>query len=190
VATKLTCWKTSFEASGRGGHGARNSRLSRRRQGSLSRRRVVHTIAGYQETNVGQYAAELRKAGFAALTCDSFAARGTTGLASSRSGPAVAPTPRCNHIAVGVSGCVCLLIAHGFAPLAVMSPAVPRAACRRRTILSDGSLKKSRLGDGVQTELPGFFLASHQNFVRQPERSLVSPVARAGVVVFLKARTT
>ena len=53
---------------------------------------VVHTIAGYQETNEGQYAAELRKAGFATLTYDSFAARGTSGLASSRSGPGLWPT--------------------------------------------------------------------------------------------------
>jgi dienelactone hydrolase len=48
---------------------------------------VVHTIAGYSDANEGQYAAELRKAGFATLTYDSFAARGTTGLAQSRSGP-------------------------------------------------------------------------------------------------------
>jgi hypothetical protein len=59
---------------------------------------VVHTIAGYQEANEGQYAAELRKAGFATLTYDSFAARGTTGLVSSRSGPGLwpMPTPRCD----------------------------------------------------------------------------------------------
>jgi hypothetical protein len=48
---------------------------------------VVHTIAGYSDANEGQYAAELRKVGFATLTYDSFAARGTTGLAQSRSGP-------------------------------------------------------------------------------------------------------
>jgi hypothetical protein len=42
---------------------------------------VVHTIAGYLDANEGQYAAELRKAGFATLTYDSFAARKTTGLA-------------------------------------------------------------------------------------------------------------
>jgi dienelactone hydrolase len=52
---------------------------------------VVHTIAGYREDNEGQYAAELRKAGFATLTYDSFAARGTTGLALSRSGPGLWP---------------------------------------------------------------------------------------------------
>jgi dienelactone hydrolase len=36
---------------------------------------IVHTIAGYQESNEGWYAAELRKAGFATLTYDSPAAR-------------------------------------------------------------------------------------------------------------------
>ncbi len=53
---------------------------------------VVHTIAGYLEANEGQYAAELRKAGYATLTYDSFAARGTTGVALSRSGPGLWPT--------------------------------------------------------------------------------------------------
>ena len=52
---------------------------------------VVHTIGGYLETNEGQYAAELRKAGFATLTYDSFAARGTTGIALARSGPGLWP---------------------------------------------------------------------------------------------------
>src|SRR5262245_48936421 len=42
---------------------------------------VVHAIAGYRDTNEGYVAAELRKAGFATLTYDSFAARGTTGTA-------------------------------------------------------------------------------------------------------------
>jgi dienelactone hydrolase len=53
---------------------------------------VIHTIAGYLEANEGQYAAELRKAGYATLTYDSFAARGTTGVALSRSGPGLWPT--------------------------------------------------------------------------------------------------
>jgi dienelactone hydrolase len=53
---------------------------------------VVHTIAGYLDANEGQYAAELRKAGFATLTYDSFAARKTTGLALSRSGPGLWPS--------------------------------------------------------------------------------------------------
>jgi dienelactone hydrolase len=53
---------------------------------------VVHSIAGYIDANEGRYAAELRKAGFATLTYDSFAARGTTGLALSRSGPGLWPT--------------------------------------------------------------------------------------------------
>src|SRR5882757_5097126 len=48
---------------------------------------VLHTVAGYIETNEGRYAAELRKAGFATLTYDSFAARGTTGTALSRASP-------------------------------------------------------------------------------------------------------
>ena len=42
---------------------------------------VVHTLAGYRDANEGYVAAELRKAGFATLTYDSFAARGTTGNA-------------------------------------------------------------------------------------------------------------
>jgi dienelactone hydrolase len=46
---------------------------------------VVHTIGGYREANEGYAAAELRKSGFATLTYDSFAARGTTGLVMSRS---------------------------------------------------------------------------------------------------------
>lgn len=53
---------------------------------------VAHTIAGYLEANEGQYAAELRKAGYATLTYDSFAARGTTGIALSRSGPGLWPS--------------------------------------------------------------------------------------------------
>jgi dienelactone hydrolase len=46
---------------------------------------IVHTIAGYRDANEGYVAAELRKAGFATLTYDSFAARGTTGAALSGS---------------------------------------------------------------------------------------------------------
>ena len=42
---------------------------------------IVHTIAGYRDANEGYAPAELRKAGFATLTYDSFAARGTTGAA-------------------------------------------------------------------------------------------------------------
>jgi len=37
---------------------------------------IVHTIAGYLPSNEGWHAAEFRKAGFATLTYDSFAARG------------------------------------------------------------------------------------------------------------------
>jgi dienelactone hydrolase len=50
---------------------------------------VVHTIGGYQEANEGWYAAELRKAGFATLTYDSFAARGLSEAAilASDAGP-------------------------------------------------------------------------------------------------------
>ena len=40
---------------------------------------VVHSIAGYRDANEGYVAAQFRKAGFATLTYDSFAARGTTG---------------------------------------------------------------------------------------------------------------
>jgi dienelactone hydrolase len=46
---------------------------------------VVHALSGYRDTNEGYVAAELRKAGFATLTYDSFAARGTTGQAISGS---------------------------------------------------------------------------------------------------------
>src|ERR1700736_596069 len=42
---------------------------------------VVHGLGGYRDANEGYAAAELRKAGFATLTYDSFAARGTTGAA-------------------------------------------------------------------------------------------------------------
>jgi dienelactone hydrolase len=42
---------------------------------------VVHGLGGYRDANEGLVAAELRKAGFATLTYDSFAARGTTGAA-------------------------------------------------------------------------------------------------------------
>jgi len=44
---------------------------------------VVHTLGGYRDANEGYAAAELRKSGFATLTYDSFAARGTTGAAMS-----------------------------------------------------------------------------------------------------------
>jgi dienelactone hydrolase len=53
---------------------------------------VVHTVAGYLDSNEGQYAALLRKAGFATLTYDSFAARGSTGVALARSGPGMWPS--------------------------------------------------------------------------------------------------
>jgi fermentation-respiration switch protein FrsA (DUF1100 family) len=53
---------------------------------------VVHTVAGYIEANEGQYAAELRKAGFATLTYDGFAARGSTGTALARSGSGLWPS--------------------------------------------------------------------------------------------------
>jgi len=46
---------------------------------------VVHGLGGYRDAHEGQIAAELRKAGFATLTYDSFAARGTTGQALSAS---------------------------------------------------------------------------------------------------------
>jgi dienelactone hydrolase len=53
---------------------------------------VVHSISGYRKDNEGYYAAELRKAGFATLTYDGFAARGSTGVALARSGPGVWPS--------------------------------------------------------------------------------------------------
>src|SRR5262249_34661925 len=46
---------------------------------------VLHTISGYRDANEGYVAAELRNAGFATLTFDSFVARGTTGEAFSAS---------------------------------------------------------------------------------------------------------
>src|SRR5882724_2074770 len=42
---------------------------------------VVHGLGGYRDANEGYVAVELRKVGFATLTYDSFAARGTTGAA-------------------------------------------------------------------------------------------------------------
>jgi dienelactone hydrolase len=42
---------------------------------------VVHGLGGYRDANEGYVAAELRKSGFATVTYDSFAARGTTGAA-------------------------------------------------------------------------------------------------------------
>lgn len=42
---------------------------------------VLHTLAGYRDAHEGYIAAGLRKIGFATLTYDSFAARGTTGAA-------------------------------------------------------------------------------------------------------------
>ncbi len=50
----------------------------------------MHTLAGYRDVNEGYAAAELRKAGFATLTYDSFASRGTTGMVLSAS-PAYLP---------------------------------------------------------------------------------------------------
>ncbi len=53
---------------------------------------VIHTVGGYRDDNEGQYAAELRRAGFATLTYDSFAARGTTGIALAQAGPGLWPS--------------------------------------------------------------------------------------------------
>lgn len=53
---------------------------------------VVHTIGGYQESNEGWHAAQFRKAGFATLTYDSFAARGMSAasVVALREGPPLA----------------------------------------------------------------------------------------------------
>jgi dienelactone hydrolase len=53
---------------------------------------VVHTFGGYLESNEGWHAAQLRKAGFATLTYDSFAARGMSeaSMVASREGPPMA----------------------------------------------------------------------------------------------------
>ncbi len=51
---------------------------------------IVHGLGGYRDDNEGYVAAELRKSGFATLTYDSFAARGTTGAAMQGS-PAYLP---------------------------------------------------------------------------------------------------
>jgi dipeptidyl aminopeptidase/acylaminoacyl peptidase len=50
---------------------------------------IVHTIGGYQESNEGWHAAAFRRAGFATLTYDSFAARGlsTAAVIAARPGP-------------------------------------------------------------------------------------------------------
>src|SRR5262249_43326382 len=47
---------------------------------------IVHTLGGYLESNEGWFAAEFRKAGFASLTYDSFAARKTDASAGARPG--------------------------------------------------------------------------------------------------------
>jgi dienelactone hydrolase len=52
---------------------------------------VVHALGGYSDANEGYVAAELRKSGFATLTYDSFAARGTTGAVMSAT-PGYLPT--------------------------------------------------------------------------------------------------
>ena len=52
---------------------------------------VVHALGGYRDANEGYVAAELRKSGFATLTYDSFAARGTTGPVMSAT-PGYLPT--------------------------------------------------------------------------------------------------
>jgi len=48
---------------------------------------VVHTLGGYQESNEGWHAAEFRRAGFATLTYDSFAARGMSAAAAGGASP-------------------------------------------------------------------------------------------------------
>ena len=55
---------------------------------------IVHTLSGYRDANEGYVGAELRKAGFATLTYDSFASRGTTG-------PALEGSP--GYLPVGVA---------------------------------------------------------------------------------------
>jgi dienelactone hydrolase len=52
---------------------------------------VVHALSGYRDSNEGYVAAELRKSGFATLTYDSFAVRGTTGQVMSAT-PAYLPS--------------------------------------------------------------------------------------------------
>src|SRR6202051_3543684 len=52
---------------------------------------VVHALGAYRDANEGYVAAELRKSGFATLTYDSFAARGTTGAVMSAT-PGYLPT--------------------------------------------------------------------------------------------------
>ena len=55
---------------------------------------IVHTLSGYRDANEGYVGAELRKAGFATLTYDSFASRGTMG-------PALEGSP--GYLPVGVA---------------------------------------------------------------------------------------
>src|SRR5215469_13829329 len=78
---------------------------------------IVHTIAGYRDANEGYVAAELRKAGFATLTYDSFAARGTTGAALS-----------------GSSGYLPIGVADAYAALQLLS-GVPRIDADRIAII-------------------------------------------------------
>jgi dienelactone hydrolase len=69
----------------RNGYGSGEFGFSGRGTGSVSRRRRRSRVGRYLEANEGYVAAELRKSGFATLTYDSFAARGTTGAAMSGS---------------------------------------------------------------------------------------------------------
>jgi dienelactone hydrolase len=78
---------------------------------------VVHGLSGYRDANEGFVAAELRKAGFATLTYDSFAARGTTG-------PALSGSP--GYLSIGV--------ADAFAALRLLS-GEPRIDAERIAII-------------------------------------------------------
>ena len=78
TATCASFWRGGAD---RRGDGQGQSRLPRTGEGSLSRRDRRSRLGGYRDSNEGYVAAELRKAGFATLTYDSFAARGTTGAA-------------------------------------------------------------------------------------------------------------
>jgi hypothetical protein len=85
---------------------------------------IVHTLGGYSERNEGWYAAELHKAGFATLTYDSFAGRGTTGLALFRSGPGISATGVADAYAA-------LRLIRGSTPIALPSSVFPMAAKSR-----------------------------------------------------------
>jgi len=87
---------------------------------------VVHSISGYRDSNEGYIAGELRKAGFATLTYDTFAARRTTGTVLQKS-PAICRLAWRTHL----QRCDGLRTNPGSTPVELPSSASPMAAKSR-----------------------------------------------------------